>query len=495
MAILRGVLSGMLALCLGGPAVAAPEHHYVFFRPSPSPTAMGYILHLGTESGNYTQQVDLGRPNEIENVMAYSTNIDTSIDIYVALSSYDANGFESALSNEYHLAAAPPPPAPGEEPVPDPNPEPEPRRDPMPDPVEDPGFGTTLRAQHAMANVGITSDAAGLVSMIRGDGSQFGLTIDSLAADGDLRPTRCDLDGDGDSDLVLGFGPGSDGQVALIRLENGAVSSVDSVVAGDADYHAADGQTRPACGDVDGDDRNELVIGLGPDANMDLYVFDSADTGFAPYGGATGGVVRPPSPGGIGSGGTGCVPALGDFDGDGLDELVVGYTASGHRSIAILDDGLRGFARHESLENGNGLVRVAHRQDDDGQGGGTYPALGDWDGDGLDEFAVGYGAGSDSWMLFLDDGLNTELDRYPDFLRVQVGRAEAQATNGTVRPAFGDIDGDGRDEIVVSFGDAGSHELQVFEDLYTGSTNLFRGGAGFVAAEDDGERWVAAPER
>lgn len=492
-----GALTALLAFGLAEPAIAAPELHVVVFRPSPSPNVAGYVLHLGTESGDYAQQVDLGQPSEFDNLLAYATNIETSVDVYVALSSYDSNGLESPLSNEYQLGAAPVAPPPGETPAPDPTPDPEPAPEPDPgtEPTIDPGSGTTLPAVHAMANLGVTSDEAGLISMVRGDGTTFDLTIDSLAASRDLRPTRCDLDGDGDSDLVLGFGSGSDGQVALIHLENGIVASVESVIAGDAAYHAADGQTYPACGDVDGDGRNELVIGMGPDADAALAVFDSADTRFAPFDGQVGGIVRAPIPGGLGSAGTGCVPALGDFDGDGRDELVVGFTAGGHRSIAILDDGLSDFGRHVSLEGGNGLVQVAHRGDDGNQNGGTYPALGDWDGDGLAEFAVGYGQGGGSWMVFLDDGVNSRLDRYDGFLHVRVGREDARAANLAVRPSFGDIDADGRDEIVVSFGSRGTHELHVFEDMNSGSTNLFRGGAGFVDAGDEAVRWMAAPAR
>lgn len=493
-------LALLLAIALLGPtgeALAAPEHHLVYFRPSPSLDTAGYVMHLGTTSGDYTQHVDLGQPNAVNDVILYSTNIDTAVDLYVALSSYNQAGTSSGYSNEFRLAAAVPDPAPTPDPVPDPvpEPEPEPTRDPMPDPVVDPGYGTTLPPSFAALAVGITSDTSGQISLVLGDGSTTVLTVDSLAAARDLRPTRCDLDGDDDSDLVIGFGPGSNGQVALVYFEDGSVDGIESLVVGDTSYHAADGQTYPACGDIDGDGRNELVVGMGPAADAKLAVFDSIETRFAPFAVGEGGMITAPTTGTMNNAGTGCVPALGDIDGDQRDELVVGYTAPGHRSIAVLDDGLRGFARHESITSGSGLVRVARRNEDDGRGGGTYPALGDWDGDGLAEFAIGYGTDSGGWMLFLDDAANARVDTYPDFLRIQAGREDTQTSSGAVRPAFGDIDGDGRDELVVSFGLMGSHEIQVFEDFYTGSTNLFRGGAGIVDAGDEDVRWVAAPVR
>lgn len=494
-ALRRSALTALLALGVVGETAAAPERHIVIFRPSRSPDVAGYVLHLGTESGNYAQQVDLGQPNEWENLMAYATDIETSVDIFVALSGYDENGLESPLSNEYRIAAAVAPPPSGEAPPPAPTPEPPEDPTPAPAPSPDPGYGTTLPAVHAMTRLGVTSDENGIISMIRGDGSRLSLTIDSLAGARDLRPTRCDLDGDGDSDLVLGFGSGSDGQVALIRLEGEGVSSVESVIAGDAGYHMTDGQTYPACGDVDGDGWNELVIGMGPAADGELAVFDSDDTGFAPFNGRMGGVFRTPLPAGLSASGTACIPALGDIDGDGRDELVVGFPADGHRSIAILDDGVSAFEPHVSLENRSGLVRLAHRQDDASPRGGTYPALGDWDGDGLAEFAIGYGEGGGSWLVFLDDGANTPFESYSGYLHVQPGRDAARAAQFAIRPSFGDIDGDGRDEIVVSFGNQGSHELQVFEDMFGGSSNLSRGGAGFVESADANDRWMAAPER
>ena len=320
----------------------------------------------------------------------------------------------------------------------------------------------------------------------------MGVWVDSGAGGRELRPTFCDLDADGDIDLALGFGPGSGGQMALVYFEADAVDHVDTLTAGDATYHAEDGQTWPACGDVDGDDRNELVVGLGPAANAHLAAFDSFDTGFAPFDTGNGGMIEAPINGSMGTDGAGCIPSLGDIDGDGRDELVIGYTTAGTRSIAILDDGLRSFDRHETLRNGNGLLRIDGPTPGSSSIGGTYPALGDFDGDGIDEIATGYGAGSAAFLVLIDDVITTDLNDYSDSLRIRPGNG-LHIPREAVRPAFGDIDGDGLDELVLSFGLEGTGELQVFEDKYEGGLSLMRGGAGFTVSPNPDVRWIAAP--
>ena len=497
----RGLIP-VTALLLGLPnsAVAAQRSYYIHFQASPSPSALGYMIHLGDTSGEYLYSVDIGSPPTQTEEIVYSATLDDSLDHYFALTTYDALGNSSGYSNEIMVAAAtaaPPPPPPSPDPQPDPDPEPEPAPDPDPQPTPDPEPTPNPLPGVAGARLGITGDASGLVRTILEDGSLTDLTLDSLASNGDLRPARCDLDSDGDGDLVVGFGPGSNGQIALIYLEQNAVVSVDSIRVGDPAYHQADGQTYPACGDVDGDGRPELVVGMGADFEEVLQVLDDHDSGFAAYSLSTSaqGRLSVPVTSRIANLGSALVPTLGDIDGDGRDELVVGFARSGVRSIAILDDGLAEFAGHPRVNSSVPLIRVARPNWIDSKGGGTFPALGDWDGDGLAEIAVGFGEDSDGWVAFLDDAERMEFDRYSSFLVIPVGREAHRSGEGSARPAFGNIDDDPAEELIVGFGGDHSHELQVFDDLVTGGMDALRGGLGFVTSSDPDSTWVPSPAR
>lgn len=481
-----------------GTAAADAQAFYFVFEPSPSQNAVGYMVHLGERPGEYLFNIDIGSPPSNEEAIVYSATLENSIDHYIALTAYDGDGNASAYSNELVVAAAtpePPPPAPSPEPEPTPEPEADPEPSPLPDPGTDPQ--PEPLPSIAGARLGVTADASGLISTILEDGSLADLTLDSLASDGDLRPARCDLDSDGDIDLVLGFGSGSNGQVALVYLEQEAVVSVDSIQVGDAPYHAADGQTHPACGDIDGDGRSELVIGMGPDYEEVLQVLDDHQSGFAAYAlsASPAGLLAAPVNRQITNLGSALVPALGDIDGDGRDELVVGFAQSGIRLIAILDDGLAEFAQHPRITSNSPLIRVAKSNQVDSRGGGTFPALGDWDGDGLDEIAVGFGANSDGWVAFLDDAERMEFDRYSGYLMIPVGRDEYRSGLGSSRPAFGNIDDDPADELLVGFGGDRGHELQIFDDFVAGGMNAMRGGIGFVTGADVSSKWLASPAR
>ncbi|MEW5767718.1 MAG: FG-GAP-like repeat-containing protein, partial [bacterium] len=157
----------------------------------------------------------------------------------------------------------------------------------------------------------------------------------------------------------------------------------------------------PALGDINGDGRLEIVVGSNDNKVYAWNDEGSLVTGF-PVG--TGGAV-------------GSSPALGDIDGDGRLEIVVG--SNDNKVYAWNDEG--------SLVPGFPV--------DTGWIINSSPALGDIDGDGRLEIVVG--SNNNKVYAWNDDG--SLVPGFP----VDTG----WIINSS--PALGDIDGDGRLEIVV----------------------------------------------
>ncbi len=511
------------ALFASTSAGAALREYRVQFAPSQSASATGYSLHIGTASGSYEANFDLGSPPMTGLTVIYAIDLEDSADTFVALRSYDSAGRESAYSNEIRVAAvvvAPPPPPPAapapppEAPAPPPAapaPPPEapapppaapapPPEAPAPPPAaptpppEAPGGGNMPEdPMGSDMRLGLTTGRDGLISALFSDGSLDSLTMDSLAAKGDIRPTRCDLDGDSDDDLVIGFGARSKGQVALIFLENGAVSSVTTITAGTAKYRQASGRTNPACGDLDGDGRGEIVIGFSLRMRGVVQIFDDVQTGFAPLVTARSdadGYLQTPVPDRFwGS----SYPAIGDLDGDGRGELVIGLgrTRGGGR-LVILDDALTGFAIHDGNRTGEPWLRVDPNIARTMKRTRTMPAMGDLDGDGRDEIAVSFGRGSRGIVAILEDAVEGLPARPSDVLLISTGRSRYARKDGATRVAIGNVDEDGAEELVVSFQRSGDHEIQIFDDLGSAMRPM-SADAGFVFSGDKSKRIRGLP--
>jgi prenyltransferase/squalene oxidase-like repeat protein len=281
------------------------------------------------------------------------------------------------------------------------------------------------------------------------------------AANGETRPVFCDVDGDGLEELVVGLGPGSQGWLELFKEGPTGWTQWLWLQLNWPSYNVANGETFPACGDLDGDGRDEIVIGLGAGGSGWLQVvkYIPTDGIFIPLAGT-------PSPNGwiqVASlqydqdrGET--HPAVGDITGDGHQEVVIGLGPGGGGWLQILGDTSTGFAPLAGTPSPNGWVQAWT-----GGTGETRPALCDVRGDGTRDIVVGFGPGTAGWVQILGHspgGSGASSSRWVGWMQV----TWLGPSSGETFPACGDLDSDGRDEIVVGLGAGASGWAQLFDD-------------------------------
>ena len=179
-----------------------------------------------------------------------------------------------------------------------------------------------------------------------------------------------------------------------------------------------------ALGDLAGDSRAEIVAGTGPGRVAEVRVFDprgSRLSAFVAFGEQYKG---------------GIAVAAGDLDADGRAE-VVASTLEPPARIRIFGSG--GEARALLLPATDGAA--------------VEIAVADLDGDGRGEIVTGRVAGGEPLLEVLDTVGS----------RLRGTLAYDAAFAGGIHVAAGDLDADGRDEIVVGPGDAGGGEVRVYD--------------------------------
>lgn len=100
-------------------------------------------------------------------------------------------------------------------------------------------------------------------------------------ANGETRPVFCDVDGDNKDELVVGLGAGSGGWLEVKDDADTGFAHLDWLLIPWSSYNTANGETFPSCSDPDHDGKDELVIGLGNGGDGWLVVWDDATTGYA----------------------------------------------------------------------------------------------------------------------------------------------------------------------------------------------------------------------
>ena len=433
-----------LMLSLGASALPALAAQYkLSWEPVEDPRVLGYRVYYGQGHRDYDQWVDVG------NVTSYTfPDLDPNQVYSFAVKSHDGVGQESQLSTEvtsgyFRFVVGM-----------------------GPDPLNSGQLVVLNQNQDTEREVSVTWSAYNQLS-------------------GEARVATGDIDGDGRDEVVIGFGP-----VDQPGLPEGRFLVLDDdfsfVRWGQVDwpdYNVANGETRPALGDIDGDGKDEIVIGLGAGGNGMLQVFRYADGVLASMGWAELGWPDYEQANGE------TWPSLGDIDGDGLADLAIGVGSGGGGTLVIKT----GFDT-SSLETGgnpswqNEIQSSMPWAEYAAQIGETRPALGDLTGDGTAEIVVGLGQSGGGYLEIFD---------YQDPGLVHMGTAGIQwpdynAQNGETRPALGDIDLDGRDEIIVGLGTGGAGYVDLLDDeswQYASLGMLQIGSAAYQAA--GGESWPA----
>lgn len=141
--------------------------------------------------------------------------------------------------------------------------------------------------------------------------------------------------------------------------------------------------------------------------------------------------------------------AMGNLDGDAASEIVTGVSAKGGPHVRTFDTNHQPLAFNQYVFDPNFQ-------------GGVDVATGDVDGDGVDEIitSTGPGAGPHVRVLRMNGQVLAEFYAYDPMFK------------GGVRVAAGDLDGDGKDEIVTGAGSGGRPRVKVFKIDGTGVSDF-----------------------
>ena len=266
-----------------------------------------------------------------------------------------------------------------------------------------------------------------------------------------------DMDGDGDLDVVVG----NDEEINKLYLNNGSADPFSGVSTGlPIGSNDADASGAIAIGDIDNDGDLDVVVGNGvwhsdPQPNK-LYLNNGSGN---PFAGINTGLL-------IGTDDIDRSPAvsLGDMDGDGDQDVVVGNYMQTNK--LYINNGTNNPFGDVStgLPIGSGEANVTQAI-----------GIGDFDNDGdLDVVEGNYGY--EEIRLFLNNGT---ADPFGD---VTTGSpVGSDDTDDTESLALGDVDGDGDLDVI-----AGNREVANKVYLNNGTADPFHGLAtGLLIGEDD----------
>jgi hypothetical protein len=202
-----------------------------------------------------------------------------------------------------------------------------------------------------------------------------------------------------------------------------------------------------AYGDIDGDGAADMVTGAGPGAAPHVRVFSAARrTGAttAPHELVSFHAYHPAFSGGV-------WVAVGDVTGDGVAELITGAGPGGGPHVRVFQ-----VATHLATGTPTVSEYASFYAYDARFGGGVRVATGDLDGDGAAEIITAAGPGGGPHvMAFTLTEARTAIPVVSFF-------AYGATFRGGVFAAAGDMDGDGRDEIITGADAGGGPHVRTF---------------------------------
>ncbi len=280
-----------------------------------------------------------------------------------------------------------------------------------------------------------------LYQFIQGADGDFAVAATRLIGTVDVGaesyPAFTDLDGDGDLDLLLSNKIETDDTRTggLYLYENmGLDENENADAAGEPVYRARGKATglpdayhlAPAFGDLDGDGDDDMILGQWRDHVA--YYRNDRDAGDVGNGVAPVWTLVDSAAATL-TRGRNTTPALGDLDGDGDLDLLIGESS-----------GALNFYRNEGSPREPRFELVSDTFQEIDPGRRSIPALLDWDGDGDLDLAVGSEASG--LRLYRNDGSPAE----PRFVEIEPFPHPLPTFTA---PAFTDLDGDGDPELVA----------------------------------------------
>ena len=427
--------------------------------PNQEDSVTGYLLYYGNASGKYLPPVDVGL------VTTHTIHdLSTKQKWFFAVKAYDAEGNQSDYSNEV-----------SKEQLIDTTVTTSSAMSFTHDPLalnqdfgveNDPSTNADLRSESSQENSGAGKIVAGTGSWASNGGWIKTLTNDYFHDHwsrsgwpyynnlrGESRVARGDIDGDGKDEIIIGMGPVSGDQIAPSGHFQVLDDNYRHLFWGQVKwwaYNEGNGETWPACGDLDGDGKDEILIGLGQGGMGIIEVFSISGNQLKHYAWMASswdeynlaqGEVRPTS---------------GDLNGDGKDDIILGFGP-------IADNPEIPGGTYEILSgSGEHMAWGEVGWNDYNQlNGESRPVIGDLNGDGTNEIIIGLGSGANGAF---------EIQNYNDGTPTNQAWLETpwwqeyNETSGETRPAVGNLDGDEADELVIALGPGGGGWIHLFDD-------------------------------